>query len=96
MFEKSDYGKLISKELSTNLKEFTSGEDRADASYNSGVGASLIQQIVLRKASLTERNSVGIINLVNTAKDNCKGGIERQKEGLDYFGQMANKNLITV
>ncbi len=74
-----DYGKPISVELSEYLKDFTDKEDIADVSTNTGISISTIEYVRNRKNTVTENNSVGIIELMKIAIQNAQNNIIKSK-----------------
>ncbi|MDV3685321.1 hypothetical protein CMU45_02865 [Elizabethkingia anophelis] len=66
-----ELGKPISEDLSANLKEYTSKDDRADISAVTDVSISLLSDITYRARSITESNKKGLISLIERASENA-------------------------
>ncbi|PHQ27881.1 hypothetical protein [Leeuwenhoekiella nanhaiensis] len=64
-------GSKPSKQLLEYLKKYTTGKERAKASVNSGVGIHTIISLVVGRATITEQNIAGLIELVHLAIENC-------------------------
>lgn len=71
MFSKEDYGKPISKRLSTVLRRTTSKDDLANIALRSNVSFSTIRDVVYRTNSLTKSNAKAIALLVHVAFENA-------------------------
>ena len=87
-FKDEDFGKPISKELSDLLKEFTTKNDVADASTETGVSISTIRDVSRRSNMLTPGNSVAIIELIKIAHKNCENKIGRANIGKAYIEKL--------
>lgn len=64
-------GKPVSDKLSDYLKKFTSEQDRAKASVESGVGFHTLKSLAIGRINITEANVVGLIELVKIAIEKC-------------------------
>ena len=71
MFSTEDYGKPISKGLSTVLRRTTSKDDLANIALRSNVSFSTIRDVVYRTNSLTKSNAKAIALLVHVAFENA-------------------------
>jgi len=75
-----NYGKPISEELSTYLKEYTDNNDRANVAAKSRVGISTIRDVTYRNNNLTETNAEAITELMKIAIINCQNRIQYSKK----------------
>lgn len=79
---------LISLKLSQNLKEYTSPQDRIDASEETGVGINSVLNVMRRTNTLTEKNEPAIVALLATATKNCSERPIRDKNALKGLKSM--------
>lgn len=77
IFKPEDYGKLISKDLSVLLRTYTTGEDRADVSTETGVGVTTVRNVIYRTNNLTKANSIAIVKLLEIATEDSKKAKEK-------------------
>jgi len=78
--DSENYGKPISEELSTYLKEYTDNNDRANVAAKTGVSISTIRDVTYRNNNLTESNAVAILELMRIAVANCTNKIKYSKQ----------------
>lgn len=76
---KFKYGQPISVKLSNYLRDFTTKEDVADVSTETGVSISTLNYVKRRANNVSENNEIGIISLAKKALSNAE---ERRKEAL--------------
>lgn len=76
---KFKYGQPISLSLSNYLRDFTTKEDVADVSTETGVSISTLNYVKRRANNVSEGNEVGIIGLAKKALSNAE---TKRKEAL--------------
>ena len=79
------YGLPISEELSESLKKHTNNRDWAEVSIKTRVGTSTLRDVSYRNRALTEKNSVGIIELIKQAKRNCAYEVRDAYQSIRLF-----------
>lgn len=85
LFDKTHIGKPISELLAKYLKEWTTQQDRINVCRKTGVGLSTIRDVVYKGNSLTDNNSVAIIELMKIAVANCNDRIQFAKKAKTYI-----------
>lgn len=68
-----EIGQYITEELSELLKKHSGSKERAEASIKSDVGIYTIQSLIVRRNPLTESNYAGLVAVVETTINKCKG-----------------------
>jgi len=76
LFTEEEFGYPISSELSDFIKKHTTKNDRADVSRDTGVGTSILRDVVYRTRSLTQDNSKGIIELIKISVGRIESHVE--------------------
>lgn len=76
LFNEDDFGFPISSELSDFFRKHTNKNDRADVSRLTGVGTSILRDVIYRTRSLTDDNSKGIIELIKIAVGRIESHVE--------------------
>ncbi|MCC3214996.1 hypothetical protein LIV57_06900 [Chryseobacterium sp. X308] len=77
--EKLKYGQPISLRLSNYLRDFTTKEDVANVSTETGVSISTLNYVKRRANNVSESNEKGIISLAKKALENAEA---KRKEAL--------------
>ncbi|MAX50559.1 MAG: hypothetical protein CMH22_01090 [Methylophaga sp.] len=75
-----EIGNKPSNQLCDYLKKYTTGKERAQASVNSGVGIHTIISLGVGRATITEQNIKGLIELVYLAIENCAAQAAEYKD----------------
>lgn len=79
-------GKPITEELSDYLKEFTSNNDRANATIKANsCGTSTLRDVVLRNNSVSENSMKALEELISIAKLNAQSRIDKAQLALVIF-----------
>lgn len=90
LFEEQHFGKPISELLSEYLKAHTTNNDIAIVSASTRVSMSTIKYVMYRTGSLTEANSVAMVEMVKRAIGNCKTKIEDSLKAKSYLESKFN------
>ena len=89
LFEKKDFGKKISDELSEYYKEFTNGKDIIQVCAVVGLDTDTIRKIVRQSRNLTEKNSEAMVLLFGKAMKGYQ--IAKQKARANEIVRKANE-----
>ena len=68
----TEYGTILSDELSAFLKKYTNKEDRIEVVKTTDVGFYTIRNLINQTNNLTEQNSKAIVSLIKIAIERCK------------------------
>ena len=90
LFEEKHFGKVISEELSKKIRAHTGVDDRFIASAITDVSESLVRQVIFRRAVLTEKNSIAVIEMLRLALENSRKKISTARESIEYFEEQLN------
>jgi hypothetical protein len=90
LFKPENFGKPLNVELSNYLNSYIGKNEYANVSEKTGVSISTIKFVVLRVNTLTENNSVAIIELMKIAVEKCNTSMQNAKEAKKFL----EKNLL--
>nr|WP_299385984.1 hypothetical protein [Allomuricauda sp.] len=90
MFDQSEYGKPISKELSTILRRNLDKNNMADIASSTNMSYSTVRDVVYRTNSLTPANAEALCLLVHAAYQNSIGYKLRSEGDMMFLDSLLN------
>lgn len=85
LFEDKHFGKPISEELSQYLMKWTTIKNRSSVFEKTGISVSLLSDVIARRRNITRNNSIGILQLMEIAVQNCNNKIAFAKEAKGHI-----------
>lgn len=85
LFQQESFGKPISEKLSEYLRTYTGKDDFAKVSEITGISISTIKFVASRTNTVTENNSVAMLELMKIAVVNCTNKIQHAKKAKACF-----------